>query len=450
MRPMDFKPLLIVPPLALGVLGFMWMTQPESAASAPQEETRLAVRTLTVGEELLTLSATGYGRVEAVRSWSAVSQVEGRVLETFSDLAVGTVVEAGDLLLEIDPTDYDLTIAKTEANIAAAEATLAELAQQEANTRRLLDVEQRVFEVARAEFERIEALSENGTVTPASLDTAQKSLLSQENSLISLTNTLELYPTQRATAEATLAVRQAELAEAQRGRANTTITAPFRGRISAKAVETGQFVRLGNDLLTLDAIDQAEVVGAFQPGSFGNLMRSAVGPQLENMAEIDATRVIEYMTQSGVSAYVELDFAGEVARYPAEPTRFRGAIDSETGTLGIAVRIDDPLVANAPASTPPLEFGSFVSVVLEATPDAGVISVPRAILQQDDSGQPFVYTANAEDRLAVSPVTPGPIAGDRILILDGLESGDRVLLTTPRPSVLGVALAVVEPEASEQ
>ena len=447
---MNFKPLLIIPPIALGILGFIWMTQTGDTVSPPQEQAKLPVRVMTVTQEPLTLTATGYGRVEAVRSWSAVSQAEGRVLETLPGLAVGTVMNAGDVLVQIDPTDYELEITKTEANIAAAEATLAELTQQEENTRRVLEVEQRILEVAQVEYDRTKKLSRTGASSTATLDTAEKTLLTQENAIIDLQNTLALYPIQRATSEATLAVRQAELAEAQRGLANTTITAPFRGRVSAKSIETGQFVQLGDELLTLNAIDTAEVVGAFQPQSFGSLMRTAVGPKLKDVAEVDATRVIEYMEQGGVAAYLELEFAGNVARYPAEPLRFRGSVDDETGTLGIAVRVNDPLVNNTQQRRPPLEFGSFVSVVLEVTPEADIISIPRAILHQDDTGQPFVYTASADDKLVLTPVTPGPVAGDRILISSGLENGDRVLLSTPRPSVPGVALDVINVDETAQ
>ncbi|MEP5730171.1 MAG: efflux RND transporter periplasmic adaptor subunit [Sulfitobacter sp.] len=426
------------------------MTQPQDTIPVPQEQSKLAVRVMTVAQEPLVLSATGYGRVEAVQSWGAVSQVEGRAQQVLSGMAVGTVVEAGDVLIQIDPTDYELEIAKTEANITAAQAALAELAQQEENTRNLLEIEQRVFEVAQAEFDRVQTLSQNGTVTTASLDTQRKSLLTEENTLIGLQNTLALYPAQRASAEATLAVRQAELAEAQRGLANTTITAPFRGRVSEEAIETGQFVRIGDTLLTLDSIDVAEVIGAFQPQSFGSLMRAAVGSHLDEVDEVDATRVIEYLEQGNVEAFVELSFAGNIARYPAETQRFRGSIDDETGTLGIAVRVKDPLVSKPQKRTPPLQFGSFVSVVLEAKPEDGMISVPRAILQQDDSGQPFVYTASADDTLDLTRVTVGAVAGDRVIINDGLKDGDRVLLSTPRPSVPGLALEIIPVEETDQ
>lgn len=447
---MNLKPLLIVPPIVIGVLGFMWMTQDRDGLAEPVAEATLAVRVVTVAEAPLAITATGYGRVEAVRSWSAVSQVEGRVASVLTGLAVGTVVNAGDVLVEVDPTDYELAVAIAEANVAAAQATLGELARQEENSQRLLEVEQRILELSEADFQRVQTLSQNGTVTAASLDTAQRELLNQENAVINLTNSLALLPTQRETATATLSVRQAELAEAQRALDNTTIFAPFRGRIASTSVDVGQFIRVGAEILTLDAIDEAEVVGAFQPQDFGNLMRIAVGPQLQDMTTVDATRVVEYMRDGEVSSHVALDFAGNPAHYAAEVERFRGSIDNETGTLGIAVRIADPLVANAGEQNPPLEFGSFVSVVLEATSEQGLITIPRAILQQDSDGQPFVFTADEDNRLAITEVTPGPIAGDRIIILSGLDDGARVLLSTPRPSIPGLALDIIAADGPTQ
>ncbi|GAB5449306.1 efflux RND transporter periplasmic adaptor subunit [Gymnodinialimonas sp.] len=447
---MNLKPLLIIPPLAIGVLGFFWMTQGDNAPAAPVEEATLAVRTMTVVAQPLTISATGYGRVEAVQSWSAVSQVEGNVTATIPDLAVGTVVDAGQVLVQVDTTDYELGVAIAEANVAAAQASLAELDRQEENTQGLLAVEQRILELVAADFDRIQTLSENGTVTASTLEDAQRSLLAQENAVINLTNTLALLPSQRETAGATLRVREAELADAQRSLSNTTITAPFRGRIANASVEVGNFIRVGADVLTLEAIDEAEVVGAFQPQGFGNLMRLAVGPQLQDMTSVDATRVVEYMQEGGVSAYLELEFGGNTVRYPAEVVRFRGSIDNETGTLGIAVRVADPLVASAADNAPPLEFGSFVSVVLEATPDSDVIAVPRSILQQGAEGQPYLFTADAEDRLAITPVRPGPVAGDQILIVEGLTDGTRILLSSPRPSIPGLALDVISGDGATQ
>jgi len=37
---MNLKPLLIIPPIALGILGFMWMTQPKDTVSTVPEEAK--------------------------------------------------------------------------------------------------------------------------------------------------------------------------------------------------------------------------------------------------------------------------------------------------------------------------------------------------------------------------------------------------------------------------
>ncbi len=447
---MNLKPLLVLPPLALGVAGYLWMTQPTDTTSEPAEEARLAVRVMTVAPASHVVSATGYGRVEAVRSWSAVSQVDGRVVETIEDLSVGTVVDAGALLIQVDQTDYELAVQKSRANIAAAEAQLAELDGQETNSENLLALEQRTLDVAQAEFERNQNLFDRGAASASTLDAAQKTLLAQENAVTNLTNTIALYPAQRQSAEATLALREAELAEAERGLSNTTITAPFRGRISAEAVQVGRFIRTGEELVTLDAIDTAEVVGAFQPRAFAAVVSAALDGKFPDVTEVEATQVVEYMRRGDVQAYVVIDFAGLQARYPAKLVRFRGTIDSDTGTIGVAVRINDPLVAKATEQRPPLEFGAFVGVVLEGTTPDQVIAIPRAAIRQGDNGEPFVYTATADDRLAITPVALGPVAGDLILVQEGLASGDRVVLSAPRPPIEGLALTVIEDTGATQ
>lgn len=445
---MNLKSLLLLPPVALGVAGYLWLTAPQESPVDRQSAAPQTVRVLTVHAAPMSVMATGYGRVTPLRTWTAVSQVEGRAITVAANLEVGDVVAAGDVLVEVDQTDYALAVAKAEANIAAAEATLSELEGQEAASQRLLESEMRILAVAQAEFERIERLFQNGTASAATFDTQQKNLLNQENAVLSLQNTLSLYPAQRASAEATLAVRRAELAEAQRNLENTRIVAPFRGRVSQEAVEAGQFVRVGNELVALEGIAEAEVIGEFQPQAFAAVAQAALGPRFAGMSEVDATQITTFLTEAGVNAYVEIDIAQSSIRYPARLTRFRGSIDEATGTIGIVVRVEDPLVVNAQDRRPPLEFNSFVSVVLETEPRDAVISLPRAALRQDDSGAPYVYVADNQDALAIRPVVPGPISGDHVILRNGLESGTRVLLSTPRPSVEGMPLAIVDDGAS--
>ena len=446
---MNLRPLLIIPPIVVGVAGFLWMTRDRDVPAAPAPEAEVAVRVMQVVPSPLRPSAEGYGRVAPAHSWSAVSEVQGRILHLPEDLAVGRFVEAGETIIEIDPTDYELSVQKTRANIAAAEATLAEIDRQEANARRNLEIEERTLEVAQTEYDRVKSLVDSGTSTKASLNTAEKSLFAQQNAITNVTNTLALFPSQRASAEAALAVRKAELAEAERSLSKTRIAAPFRGRVDVLNVEQDQFVRSGDVMLTIDSADAVEVVAEFAPREFRAMALAALGRELPSDTLVDTSRMVALIDELGITAEVVLEIAGVVATYPAEIKRLRGTIDSETGTMGLVVQVDDPYLANGAQSRPPLHVGSFVTVRLIGPAVADALSVPRTALHLGDDGKTFLYLLDGDSRLESRVVTTGPVLGDRVVLRGGLEGGETLVLGTPTPPIPGILLAPVDTPAAD-
>ncbi|WP_162930071.1 efflux RND transporter periplasmic adaptor subunit [Pseudophaeobacter sp. EL27] len=447
---MNLRPFLVLPPLAVGILGFVWMTsRPEPQVSTPPEA-ELAVRVQPVVRREIIASAEGFGRVEAEHSWTAISEVEGRVLAVSSGLNTGSIVGAGTILVEIDQTDNELSRQKTLANISAVEADLAELAREEENAERLLLVEQRIFKVAEAELARVKSLLERGAGTQATVDTAEKSYLAQQTSVTNLTNTLSLFPAKRDALLATQAVRQAELAEADRALEKSTITAPFRGRVASKSIEVGQFVRTGDTLLSLDSTAAAEVTAEVQPSSFGPVVFSGPKNTFLQSSSFDTSQFIEALQRAGVSAHVELPTLEQFAPWEAEVVRLRGTMDADTGTMGIVVRVADPLVAQQGLRRPPLHTGSFVRVVFSSAPRPDSIAVPRHALHVSDEGKPFVYLADKDDRLAIREVVPGEVVGGDVIIQSGLSGGETLVLGLPSPPVAGMKLAPVPVAAAAE
>lgn len=446
---MNLRPLLIIPPIALGIFGFRMMTQEPEVTPPPAVESSLAVRVTELVPHPVAATAVGYGRVEPVRDWSAISEVQGRVLELAEGLAVGTIVEEGTVLAEIDRTDYEISRQKSEANIAAAEAGLAELERQQVNSEATLEVEQRILEVAQAEFDRIDSLVGRGTSTQATLDSTQKVLLAQTNSVTQLENTLALYPAQRETLEATLAVRRAELVEAERSLEKTTIRAPFRGRVSAFNVEEGQFVRTGDTLLTLDDTAAVEITAEIQPSQFVPMITVALGDRFDADSVVDTSQAVNILRDAGITVEVSMQLAGLEARWPAEIVRLRGTMDSETGTLGLVVRVADPLMSRRQINRPPLNVGSFVTVTFSTQPQPDGMTVPRTALRYDDEGQSFVYLADDENRLTTQTIETGQVIGENVLVLEGLGGGEMLVLTDPRPPVIGMALDLVRVDATK-
>mgnify|MGYP001340862411 FL=1 len=449
---MNLKPLLFLPPLVVGVVGFVWMTSRPAPDMPTLPETALAVRVQTISSHSIASEAVGYGRVTAEHSWSAIAEVQGRMVEMPIDLDVGNIVEKGQVLFGMDRTDHELARSKAAANVASVLAQIAEMTRQEENTTKLRDVEQRILEVAQAEYDRVKSLLDRGAGSVAAVDGAQKVLLAQQMSLTKTDNTLALFPAQKETLGATLALRQVELAEAERALSKTTILAPFRGRVARISGEPGQFVRVGDNLITLESTDAVEVVAELQPSAFGplvfSLFNAETSPDVAPDIEIETSRFVDVLNEVGVTATVRLASNTEMQGWSAQIMRQRGSMDSETSAMGIVVRVSDPLVAHPALHRPPLHVGSFVEVTFQTKPSGNTLSIPRNAVHMSDQGNSFVYVANDEDRLEMHDVQLGQVLKDQVIVTKGLSDGQRLVLGSPNPPVLGMKLAPLDLSAS--
>lgn len=443
---MNFRPLLFFPALAVGVVGYMWLTAPDpDGDQQPTAEsvTVVRVQSLAVGDAIP--SASGFGRVMAEDSWSAIAQVQGRTTFIASQLDVGSVIEGGTEILRIDPRDYEISLARATASRNSASAALEESIASEKNTKATMELERGIEEVRRSELERQETLLSRGPGTQAKVDAAVRDLLAQEKVILSLENSLRLLPAQRASLQATYDTRLVEIEEAERALANTTIKTPMMtGRVTAKSVSDGQFVRVGDTLATIEATSASEIVAAFQTRVLGNFFSVLEGQRpmdrLEMMAATDAFDVVE---RFGLTAEVRLKSGEDTFSWPAKLIRFEGVADPTTGSVGLVVRVKNPSLPNPERRHPPLINGSFVEVRLSSSEPVQALRIPRAAIHAEDAAE-FVYVVDGQSRLARSEIETGAVQGDTISVVSGLTAGDRLVLSDPRPAVIGMLLEPVE------
>ncbi len=181
------------------------------------------------------------------------------------------VVKAGDVILEIDPTDYQLALDKANASLDAAKARVAGSVQNYESTRVSAPSGQLAAEaqVKQAEatynnavkaLKRVRSLSELAR-SKQQLDDA---IAEEENTLAVLNDakarlsTAQTAPqtiaaAQSATDENSALVKQAEsdVAQAVKNLADTKIIAPFDGRITSRGVVAGNYIQAGQNLLSL-------------------------------------------------------------------------------------------------------------------------------------------------------------------------------------------------------
>jgi len=431
---------VIIIPILAGIAGLTVLKQNKTppVQEALQEKPRL-VRVISTPSVTLAPVAKGYGSVSPARTWEAVSQVKGKILEKNPLLEKGAILKAGSLLLRIDPTDYQLAIAQIEADILATRAQLEELEAKAANTRISLQIEQTAYALNEKELQRKRNLVDKGSVSRSDLETQERALLAQQQSVQSQKNSLNLIPSQRALLEAQLARQEANLSASRRDLIHTEIYLPFTGRISKVNVEQDRYIREGEVLAAADGLNMAEVEAQIPLGQMSNLIRS---DKIVNVLE----QAAEDPHQSlGLSASIQLQEGDLSASWEARLARLSDTLDPKTRTVGVIVEIDDPYSKAQPGVRPPLFKGLFVEVILTGKPRPDSLIIPRYALH---GGK--VYVANSDNRLEIRPVNVELVQPDYLVIREGLQPGERLVVSDLIPAVDGMLLNPKEDERTLQ
>jgi membrane fusion protein, multidrug efflux system len=214
-----------------------------------------------------------YVRAEMAR---LSSRVAGEVLKvTVTDFQR---VKAGDLLVQIDPADYETQVAQAEAAVEAAQATLdnlgnqielqyATIAQAQASqvAASAADVE------ARQEQERQQSLSQTEAGTRQKLEQATAAYAKAEADLrasraviAAQQHQLEVLQGTKKQRAAEIAGAKAQLAAARLKLGYTKITAPFDGVVSERQVQPGDYVNIGSNLIDVVPLPHVYVIANYK------------------------------------------------------------------------------------------------------------------------------------------------------------------------------------------
>ncbi len=159
------------------------------------------------------------GMVMPQTSISFASEIAGKVISVSENFSNGGKFKKGDVLVKVDPKDYELSITRAKANVSSAQASLY--------------LEQAKSDLARNDWKKYGKKGE-----PSALN---------------------LNLPQVASAKAALDGAKADLNLAQRNLDKTKIIAPFDGVIFSKGVDVGQFVNTGMSLATIASTEVAEI-----------------------------------------------------------------------------------------------------------------------------------------------------------------------------------------------
>lgn len=423
-RPLLMK-LLFIPPVIVGAvfLSFMVRNRAEPDRS-PEQEVARVLRVIRAPEVEITPRALGYGTAEPGNVWQAVAEVKGRVIEVHADLEAGAIINVGAVVLRIDPREYQLAIARLDAEIDQSQAQLEELTAQKVNEEASLKIEQDSLLLAEKELTRFRDLLAKNAANASDVEGQQRTVLAQRQSVQTVRNSLNLKPSEVKALQATIAVKQAQRDQAELDSQKTVIEAPFNCRIGPVNIEVGQFLAAGQALFEAHNVDLIEVEAQVAPRDIRHLLQQPAGKAL---LTLDMDRMREVFE---LDVVVRFGADDRTVEWPARFSRVREDLDRETRTVGIVSAIDDPYRRAIPGNHPPPLPGTFCEVEFRGRKKSLRVIVPRTAVHDG-----HVFVVGAGDRLERRAVQSAFSQSGFVALANGLAKDEMVVISDPTPAV---------------
>ena len=258
MKPINLKfflPFLIIT-FAIIIFLLLKATRPTARPVAVQERVWL-VETLTVKPRPLSPTLRLYGQVETPTLVKASAPRTSRVLSV--QAREGDAIQAGELLLALDPRDFQPRVAQAEAKVAELQALIdSELLRHQAD-QQAYSHEQSLLKLELAAFKRAKTMTKKNLGSRAAMEQAQEQLEMQRLALIKRKLALQDHRPRLAQLQARLAFAEAELKLARLDLERSRIIAPFAGFVEKLQVAPGDQVKENQLLISFYPLDDMEV-----------------------------------------------------------------------------------------------------------------------------------------------------------------------------------------------
>ncbi|HSC64104.1 MAG TPA: efflux RND transporter periplasmic adaptor subunit [Caldimonas sp.] len=362
-------PLLVIAVAALVACGAKTDTAPAAAPGkgpgAGGGPPPAEVGVVTVKPQPVGLVTELPGRLEASRVAQVRARVPGILLKRV--FVEGSDVKAGQLLFQIDSAPLQSQVAAAQAQIARAQANLAQAAAQAERYKPLVEAN---------------AISKQDYINAVA---AQK------------------------TAEADVAATKASLQSAQINLGYASVTAPISGRIGRALVTEGALVGQG-EATPLAVIQQINPM-------YVNFTQSTT-ELLELRRALESGRFKAAGSADAASVGIVLE-DGSVYPQPGKLLFSDLSVDPTSGQITLRAEVPNPRGLLLP--------GMYVRVRLEQAQTPTGIVVPQQAVQRGSTGD-SVMVVDAEGKVSPRPVKVGTAQGGNWVILDGVKTGEMVMV----------------------
>ena len=365
-----FWPLLVVL-VALG--GSFFIIQ--SAEKPELIERKNPVTTVDVKQlkkQVFQITIHTQGTVKPRTESTLIPEVAGRIIKTSAKFREGAFFEAGDELLRIDDSNYQIAVTVARAKLSEEQLAFAE--------------ENALAEQAIRNWQRL------GKTTPPS--------------------DLVLHKPQLARAKAAVASAGALLKQAQLDLKRAQIVAPYAGRVLEQQVDIGQYVSPGTVLAKIYAVDYAEI----------RLPLS--NRQLEFVDIPESYRGETHSPDQNTEVTLTVKLGNQKYQWIGHIVRAEGTYDVRSRRLFVVAQVDNPYGHQDPKK-PPLKVGQYVEAQIRGRLLDKVFVIPRAAVRENSQ----ILLVDKQNKIQTRRVKAIWEDDQTMIISEGIEEGELLCLT---------------------
>jgi RND family efflux transporter MFP subunit len=378
--------------LAFGLLVTVVMLKSRAPVKTkPPSEYAPLVRMIAAEASSHQFTVKTQGTVAPRTESSLVPEVSGRIINISPSFASGGFFEQGDVLVTIDPRDYELAVVTARSQVAQAKVRL--------------ETEEAQAKVARKEWKELGDGSESPLAT--------RELQVQE-------------------AHAELQAAEAALERAERDLDRTRIRAPFAGRIRQENADIGQYVSPGLPIATIYAVDYVEVRLPIPDGELAYL-------------DIPLDYRGNQKFEQGPEVRLHSDFAGRHHVWTGRIVRMEGEIDPVSRMVHAVAQVDDPYGKGGSQNRMPLAVGLFVEAEIMGRVIENAVMIPRTALR----GSNQVLIIDDENRLRFRDVEVVRTNREFAIIGGGIHSQEKICISSLEAVTEGMKVRLAGQDGNE-
>jgi len=412
---MRFAPKILLPILLIAVslagAGYLRATKPKVEPKVEVEQV-WSVRATAVDRSDHRPVLNLFGELVAGRDVVLRPDVTGKVVEVSPKLVDGGRFDEGELILLIDPFDYEASIDDLVAQRREAEARRVELMANRAMEEMSLKLDREQLELVARDVQRYERLSGSLAASEKSFDDAKIEFSRQTGTVQQRQQSIEMLDARLDQQDAAIARLDVSTRRAERQLAETEIRAPFRGVVTEVGAQLGRQLSSNDTIARL--IDDQKLDISFQlpEADFGRLWEQGlIGRDVIGRWRLGTT----------------------IFDIEAKVDRVVSTIDASSG--GVTVYAG---VTSNPSSAP-LRPGAFIEVEMLDQLYENVVELPASALFEGDT----VYIVN-DDRLQPETVELLAVSGNNVLVQADLEDGVPIVISRLAEIAPGLKVKVVE------